>query len=110
MLIKWFGAFVVASTVLTVGAVTDSFAQNAPSNFPAPTGGPVSAPAGGPGYAPASGPSGAYAEGVAAGPWYLFPSIFVGGVYDSNISQSAQGSPVEFWLGCSGGPTYDRHV
>ena len=78
------------------------FAQNAPTGFAqnAPTGGPgYYGPAGGPtgvqGYAPADGPSGAYKEGVAAGPWYLFPSIFVGGVYDSNISQSAQGTPVE---------------
>jgi hypothetical protein len=114
MLIKWFGAFVVASTVLTVGAVTHSFAQNAPSNFPGPTGGPVYAPTGGPGYAPAGSPSDAYREGVAAGPWYLFPSIFVGGVYDSNISQSAQGTPVESGWGVRTVPrltaTYDGGI
>ena len=60
---------------------------------------PAGGPTGGQGYAPADGPSGAYKEGVAAGPWYLFPAIFVGGVYDSNISQSAQGAPVEFGWG-----------
>ena len=102
MLIKRFGSLILVLTVLTAGAVTEFFAQNAPTGFgqDAPAGGPgyygpAGGPTGGQGYAPANGPSGAYKEGVAAGPWYLFPSIFVGGVYDSNISQAAQGTPVE---------------
>ena len=34
-------------------------------------------------------PTGEYKEGVAVGPWMLYPSIFVGGVYNSNFNQAA---------------------
>jgi hypothetical protein len=98
MPIKRFGSLVLVSAVLTAGALTDSLAQNVPNGFAqnAPYDGGVNAPAGG--------PSGAYTQGVAAGPWYLFPSIFVGGVYDSNISQSAQGTPTESGWGARAVP------
>ena len=34
-------------------------------------------------------PAGEYKDGVAVGGWMLYPGVFVGGEYDSNINQSA---------------------
>src|ERR1700730_13148460 len=40
-------------------------------------------------------PTGEYKEGLPAGGWMLFPSVFVGAVYDSNLAQAAPGTPTE---------------
>ena len=70
--------FVVVCTALIVGTAPPSLAQDnvpaAASN--APPNGEIS-------------PTGEYKEGVAVGPWMLYPSIFVGGVYNSNFNQAA---------------------
>ena len=55
---------VLVALALTVGTVAHSFAQEIA-------------------------PTGEYKEGVVAGAWTLFPKISVGGIYDSNINQSA---------------------
>ena len=34
-------------------------------------------------------PEGPYKEGLAVGPWMYYPSIFVGGTYNSNPNQAA---------------------
>ena len=46
-----------------------------------------------PSGAPGIIPTGEYQEGVPFGGWKLFPSIFVGGVWDSNVAQAPQGTP-----------------
>jgi Putative beta-barrel porin 2 len=85
MLTRLTGAGVLVSVVLAVGAVTDSFAQNAPTDFSQNT------PTGGPGSATGGSPSGAYKEGLQVGNWTLFPSLYAGAVYNSNINQLPQG-------------------
>src|SRR5262245_7518183 len=37
-------------------------------------------------------PEGQYKEGLAVGPWMYYPSIFVGGTYNSNPNQAANGT------------------
>ena len=56
-------------------------------------------------------PTGEYKEGVAVGPWMLYPSIFVGGVYNSNFNQAATAANTRFWLEFARGsaPDRDRH-
>jgi Putative beta-barrel porin 2 len=91
---KLSGLGILVSMALAVGTATDSFAQET-----APAGGQGNAPAGGQGNAPAGGqggasaggpgivPTGEYKEGLPLGSWMLFPSVFVGAVYNSNVSQ-----------------------
>jgi Putative beta-barrel porin 2 len=102
------GWALLVSNALTVGLVPRAFAQdtvpleslpparaqeNAPAGVNPPPGtqanaGPV-LPSGAPGIIP----TGEYKPGVPLGGWMLFPSIFVGGVWDSNVAQAAQGTP-----------------
>jgi hypothetical protein len=58
---------VLVSMVLTLGAVPRSSAQEIA-------------------------PTGEYKEGIPMGPWMLYPSLFVGAVYDSNFNQLASGT------------------
>ena len=96
---KLSGLGILVSMALALGTATYSFAQEtapaggegnaaAGGQGSAPTGG---APAGGAGIAPAGGPgivpTGEYKEGLPLGSWMLFPSVFVGAVYNSNVSQ-----------------------
>src|SRR5262249_40733370 len=126
------GWALIVSSALVVGIVPRAFAEdyvpldtppaarvqeNAPPgaqvNAPpgaqvnAPFGGPVSAPAGGPEIAP----TGQYIEGLPVAGWTLFPSVFVGAVFDSNLTQSARGTPIESAFGVRAVPrlvsTYD---
>jgi hypothetical protein len=59
-------------------------------------------------------PTGEYKEGLPAGGWILFPSVFVGAVYNDNLSQSAQGTPLENAFGVRAVPrlvgTYDGGI
>src|SRR5665811_629896 len=64
VLFRW---VVLVAMALTVGTVTYSFAQE-------------------------TAPTGEYKEGLSVGGWRILPSVFVGGVYDSNTDQSATGT------------------
>ena len=86
------------SMALALGTATDFFCPErlapAGGQGSAPAGGvggQGSAPAGGQGIASAGGPgivpTGEYKEGIPLGSWMLFPSVFVGAVYNSNVSQ-----------------------
>ena len=59
-------------------------------------------------------PTGEYKEGLPAGGWMLFPSVFVGAVYNDNLGQSAQGTPLENAFGVRAVPrlvgTYDGGI
>ena len=59
-------------------------------------------------------PTGEYKEGLPAGGWMLFPSVFVGAVYNYNLAQSAQGTPLENAFGVRAVPrlvgTYDGGI
>jgi hypothetical protein len=59
-------------------------------------------------------PTGQYKDGLALGGWMLFPSMFLGGVYNSNLTQSAQGTPIENSFGVRAVPrlvgTYDGGI
>jgi hypothetical protein len=58
------------------------------------TAGPV-LPSGAPGIIP----TGEYQEGVPLGAWKFFPSVFFGGVWDSNLNQAPQGTPITSGFG-----------
>ena len=75
-----YGSVVLVASALMLAAMPRAFAQlvSAPSDQPASSQG-IS-------------PTGAYQEGVAVGGWMLFPSLYVGGYYDSNFNQSATGT------------------
>src|SRR5689334_17147102 len=78
---KLCGSLVAVCTALIIGAAPPSWAQD---NVPAAAGnvsqgGEIS-------------PEGPYKEGLAVGPWMYYPSIFVGGVYNSNPNQAATGT------------------
>jgi hypothetical protein len=64
---KGFRWVVLASMALTLGAVPRSFAEEVA-------------------------PAGEYQEGIHVDGWTVFPSIFVGGVYNTNVNQSATGT------------------
>jgi hypothetical protein len=91
---------------------TASAQENAPPDAQgnAPFGGPVSAPPGGPEIAP----TGQYTEGLPVGGWMLFPGVFVGAVFTSNLTQSPQGTPIESAFGVRAVPrlvgTYDGGI
>src|SRR5262245_35272069 len=38
-------------------------------------------------------PAGQYQEGLPLGPWMVYPSVFVGGEYDTNFNQAPSASP-----------------
>ena len=44
-------------------------------------------------------PEGPYKEGLAVGPWMYYPSIFVGGTYNSNPNQAAIKAPTRIPVG-----------
>src|SRR6516165_1923876 len=67
----------VLSTALLVGISVPSRAQQ---STPGGAGGEIA-------------PTGEYKEGLALGDWKLYPKIFVGAVWDSNIDQQATGTP-----------------
>ena len=78
---KLCGSLLAVCTALIIGAASPSLAQ-AQGNVPAaagnvPQGGEIS-------------PEGQYKEGLAVGPWMYYPSIFVGGIYNSNSNQAQQ--------------------
>src|SRR6516164_1612389 len=55
---------------------------------------PSLAQQGGPGgYGGEVAPTGEYREGVTVGDWKLFPKIYVGAVWDTNIDQQPSGFP-----------------
>src|SRR6516164_5141941 len=59
-------------------------------------------------------PTGEYKEGLALGSWMLYPSLFLGAVYDSNLAQAPQGTPTENGFGVRAVPrlvgTYDGGI
>ena len=59
-------------------------------------------------------PVGEYKEGLALGSWMLYPSVFLGAVYDSNLAQAPQGTPTENAFGVRAVPrligTYDGGI
>ena len=88
---KLCGSFLAVCVALIVGAAPPALAQ-----------GNVSVAADTPGAAgsniPPSGelsPTGEYKEGLAVGPWMYYPSIFVGGAYNSNSNQAPSGQAVK---------------
>jgi Putative beta-barrel porin 2 len=83
----------VCSAVI-VGFVPRAFAQdNVPTG--AQENAPSSAQENAPPGAQEIAPTGEYKEGLAAGGWMLFPSVFLGGVYNSNLAQAPQGTATE---------------
>ena len=107
------GWALIVSSALIVGIVPRAFAQDN-----APTGAQDNAPTGAQGDAPSGAgeiaPTGEYKEGVPLAGWMLFPSVFLGAVYNSNLSQSAQGTPTEIGFGVRAVPrlvgTYDGGI
>jgi hypothetical protein len=93
------------SSALAAGSVPRALAEDnnvplgslppasAPPGANAPPGAPENAtpvlPTGAPGIVP----TGEYRGGVPFGGWMLFPSIFVGGVWNSNTAQAPEGTP-----------------
>src|SRR5258708_4558498 len=94
------GWALVVSSALIIGTVPCAFAQeDTPAGAEANTsvpGAQANAPVPG---AQEIAPTGDYKEGVAAAGWMLFPSVFVGAVYDDNLAQSAQGTPRDSGFG-----------
>jgi Putative beta-barrel porin 2 len=91
----------VCSAVI-VGVVPRAFAQDtAPTGAQenALSGAQENAPLGAEQKAPPGAqeiaPTGEYKEGLAAGGWMLFPSVFLGAVYNSNLAQAPQGTATE---------------
>ena len=99
------GWALIVSSSLIVGIVPRAFAQDN-----APTGAQGDAPSG----AGEIAPTGEYKEGLPLAGWMLFPSAFLGAVYNSNLTQSAQGTPIEFAFGVRAVPrlvgTYDGGI
>ena len=83
---KLCGSFLAVCVALIVGAAPPSFAQgNVSADTPGAAGSNI----------PPSGeisPTGEYKEGLAVGPWMYYPSIFVGGIYNSNSNQAPNNS------------------
>lgn len=79
--IKLCGSAAVVCTALIIGTASPSLASDnvAAAADNAPQGGEIS-------------PEGPYKEGLAVGPWMYYPSIFVGGTYNSNPNQAATGT------------------
>ena len=78
------GSLAVVCTAIVVGTASPSLAQD---SVPAAAG-----------NVPPSGeisPTGEYKEGLAVGPWMYYPSIFLGGVYNSNSNQAPSGQAVQ---------------
>jgi len=90
---KLSGLGILVSMALALGTASSFAQETAPAGGEgnAAAGGQGSAPAGGQSNAPAGGPgivpTGEYKEGLPLGSWMLFPSVFVGAVYNSNVSQ-----------------------
>ena len=94
---KLSGLGMLVSMALALGTATDSFAQET-----APAGGAGERSSWRPGAPPQPGrssrrpgdrsgapgivPTGEYKEGIPLGSWMLYPSIFVGAVYNTNLS------------------------
>ena len=59
-------------------------------------------------------PTGEYKEGLPLGGWMLFPSVFLGAVYNYNLAQAPQGTPTENAFGVRAVPrlvgTYDGGI
>ena len=118
---KSLGWALLVSNALTVGIVPRAFAQDsAPTGGQenAPTGGQENTPTGAQGDAPSGGgeiaPTGEYKEGLPLAGWMLYPSAFLGAVYNSNLTQAAQGTPTENGFGVRAVPrlvgTYDGGI
>src|SRR5277367_4079668 len=90
---KLSGLGILVSMALALGTASSFAQETAPAGGEgnAAAGGQGSVPAGGQSNAPAGGPgivpTGEYKEGLPLGSWMLFPSVFVGAVYNSNVSQ-----------------------
>ena len=68
-----YAGVLIVSMTLTMGAVPRSYAQqNAPASSPQEVA-----------------PAGEYTDGLALGSWKVFPSLFVGAVYNTNFNQGA---------------------
>jgi hypothetical protein len=76
---KLSGRLVLVSMALIMGTVARSFAQDNTSSDSQ-----GNAASGDQGISP----TGEYKEGLAVGGWMLYPSLFVGGVYDRNFNQA----------------------
>ena len=95
---KLCGSLVVVCTALIVGTASPSFAsaQTLPAAAAnAQQGGEIS-------------PEGPYKEGLAVGPWMYYPSIFVGGTYNSNPNQARNRHQQGFRLERPRGSAPDR--
>jgi hypothetical protein len=92
---------IAVSMALIVGTVCPSFAQQTtPSGSQGQTtssGSQGNAPSGGPEVSP----TGEYQEGLPVGAWTLFPSLFVGAVWDSNKNQASSNSTAQSTTGSS---------
>jgi hypothetical protein len=94
------GWLIAGSMALIMGAVSPSFAQSSGSQGNAPTGATQGAAAPS-GFGPELAPTGEYKEGLPIGPWTLFPSLFVGAVWDSNSNQASSNSAAQTATGSS---------
>ena len=95
------GWLIAVSMALIMGTVAPSFAQqNTSSGSQGQTtssGSQGNAPPGGPEISP----TGEYQEGLPVGPWTLFPSLFVGAVWDSNSNQASSNQAAQTASGSS---------
>src|SRR5262249_4323979 len=94
---RLFGWSLPVAVAMAMGTIPHAVAQ-----VSAPPSGTQGAAAPGPG--PASGevsPTGEYQEGLPIGAWMLYPSLFVGAVWDSNNNQASSNSTAQTTTGSS---------
>src|SRR5689334_21024347 len=110
MRIQSSGWLLAVSMALIMGTAAPSVAQRTTSSgsqgqatssgsqgSAAPSGSPGNAPSGGPEISP----TGEYKEGLPVGAWTLFPSLFVGAVWDSNSNQASSNQAAQTATGSS---------